>query len=195
METTNNTTMIVGLGNPGLQYRYTRHNAGFMVAQALADKLELKLMRVKFRCQIGDGKLDGIPLIIAKPLTYMNESGSAVSSLLRYFKVPLEWLLVIHDDLDLPLGVLRLRPGGGSAGQRGMQSITEKLGTNAFPRLRFGIGRPPGRMDPADYVLEKFGTSEQELLKMTLDQATSAALSFVRDGLEKAMNLYNGEVG
>ncbi len=195
METTNNTTMIVGLGNPGLQYRYTRHNAGFMVAQALADKLELKLMRVKFRCQIGDGKLDGIPLIIAKPLTYMNESGSAVSSLLRYFKVPLERLLVIHDDLDLPLGVLRLRPGGGSAGQRGMQSITEKLGTNAFPRLRFGIGRPPGRMDPADYVLEKFGTSEQELLKMTLDQATSAALSFVRDGLEKAMNLYNGEVG
>lgn len=195
METTNNTTMIVGLGNPGLQYRYTRHNAGFMVAQALADKLELKLMRVKFRCQIGDGKLDGIPLIIAKPLTYMNESGSAVSSLLRYFKVPLERLLVIHDDLDLPLGVLRLRPGGGSAGQRGMQSITEKLGTNAFPRLRFGIGRPPGRMDPADYVLEKFGTSEQELLKMTLDQATSAALSFVRDGLETAMNLYNGEVG
>src|SRR5690606_9252040 len=132
METTNNTTMIVGLGNPGQQYRYTRHNAGFMVAQALADKLELKLMRVKFRCQIGDGKLDGIPLIIAKPLTYMNESGSAVSSLLRYFKVPLERLLVIHDDLDLPLGVLRLRPGGGSAGQRGMQSITEKLGTNAF---------------------------------------------------------------
>ena len=195
MDAATDTTLIVGLGNPGLQYRYTRHNAGFMVAQALAEKLDINLKRVKFRCQFGEGKPDGTPLIIAKPLTYMNESGSAVSSLLRYFKVPLERLLVIHDDLDLPLGVLRLRPGGGSAGQRGMQSITEKLGTNAFPRLRFGIGRPPGRMDPADYVLEKFGTSEQELLKMTLDQATSAALSFVRDGLEKAMNLYNGEVG
>ena len=125
----------------------------------------------------------------------MNDSGSAVSSLLHYFKVPLERLLVIHDDLDLPLGVLRLRPGGGSAGQRGMQSITEKLGSNAFPRLRFGIGRPPGRMDPADYVLEKFSASEQELLKMTLDQATAAVQTFIRDGLEKAMNQYNGEVG
>lgn len=195
MDSMNITTLIVGLGNPGLRYRYTRHNVGFMVAQALADKLDVNLKRVKFRCQIGDGKLDGVPLIIAKPLTYMNDSGSAVSSLLHYFKVPPERLLVIHDDLDLPLGVLRLRPGGGSAGQRGVQSITEKLGTNAFPRLRFGIGRPPGRMDPADYVLEKFGSSEQELLKMTLDQAISAALSFARDGLEKAMNQYNGEVG
>ena len=195
MDNNNTPTMIVGLGNPGLQYRYTRHNAGFMVAQALAEKLEFNLKRIKFRCQISDGKLDGIPLIIAKPLTYMNDSGSAVSSLLRYFKVPLERLLVIHDDLDLPLGMLRLRPGGGSAGQRGMQSITDKLGTNAFPRLRFGIGRPPGRMDPADYVLEKFSASEQELLKMTLDQAAAAAMTFIREGLEKAMNQYNGEVG
>ncbi|HOE35083.1 MAG: aminoacyl-tRNA hydrolase [Chloroflexi bacterium] len=195
MDSTNDTAMIIGLGNPGVQYRYTRHNAGFMVAQALADKLGISLTRVKFRSQVGSGRLDGIPVIIAKPLTYMNESGSAVSSLLHYFKVPLNRLLVIHDDLDLPLGTLRLRPGGGSAGQRGMQSIADKLGTNAFPRLRFGIGRPPGRMDPADYVLEKFGASEQELLKMTLDQAAAAAVTFIREGLEKAMNLYNGEVG
>ena len=195
MDAATDTTLIVGLGNPGLQYRYTRHNAGFMVAQALAEKLDINLKRVKFRCQFGEGKPDGTPLIIAKPLTYMNDSGSAVSSLLHYFKVPLERLLVIHDDLDLPLGVLRLRPGGGSAGQRGVQSITDKLGTSAFPRLRFGIGRPPGRMDPADYVLEKFRPAEQELLRMTLDQAGSAALCFVREGLEKAMNQYNGEVG
>jgi len=195
METTNGITLIAGLGNPGLQYRYTRHNAGFLVAQALADTLDIPLKRVKFRCQIGEGKLEGTPLIIAKPLTYMNDSGSAVSSLLHYFKVPLERLLVIHDDLDLPLGVLRLRPGGGSAGQRGVQSIADKLGTSAFPRLRFGIGRPPGRMDPADYVLEKFSASEQELLRMTLEQAAAAARAFIRDGLEKAMNQYNGEVG
>jgi len=195
METTNGITLIAGLGNPGLQYRYTRHNAGFLVAQALADTLDIPLKRVKFRCQIGEGKLEGTPLIIAKPLTYMNDSGSAVSSLLHYFKVPLERLLVIHDDLDLPFGVLRLRPGGGSAGQRGVQSIADKLGTSAFPRLRFGIGRPPGRMDPADYVLEKFSASEQELLRMTLEQAAAAARAFIRDGLEKAMNQYNGEVG
>jgi PTH1 family peptidyl-tRNA hydrolase len=195
METTNGITLIAGLGNPGLQYRYTRHNAGFLVAQALADTLDIPLKRVKFRCQIGEGKLEGTPLIIAKPLTYMNDSGSAVSSLLHYFKVPLERLLVIHDDLDLPLGVLRLRPGGGSAGQRGVQSIADKLGTSAFPRLRFGIGRPPGRMDPADYVLEKFSASEQELLRMTLEQAAAAARTFIREGLEKAMNQYNGEVG
>ncbi|HNW95345.1 MAG TPA: aminoacyl-tRNA hydrolase [Anaerolineaceae bacterium] len=195
METTNGITLIAGLGNPGLQYRYTRHNAGFLVAQALADTLDIPLKRVKFRCQIGEGKLEGTPLIIAKPLTYMNDSGSAVSSLLHYFKVPLERLLVIHDDLDLPFGVLRLRPGGGSAGQRGVQSIADKLGTSAFPRLRFGIGRPPGRMDPADYVLEKFSASEQELLRMTLEQAAAAARTFIREGLEKAMNQYNGEVG
>lgn len=195
METTNGITLIAGLGNPGLQYRYTRHNAGFLVAQALADTLDIPLKRVKFRCQIGEGKLEGTPLIIAKPLTYMNDSGSAVSSLLHYFKVPLERLLVIHDDLDLPLGVLRLRPGGGSAGQRGVQSIADKLGTSAFPRLRFGIGRPPGRMDPADYVLEQFSASEQELLRMTLEQAAAAARTFIREGLEKAMNQYNGEVG
>ncbi len=195
METTNGITLIAGLGNPGLQYRYTRHNAGFLVAQALADTLDIPLKRVKFRCQIGEGKLEGTPLIIAKPLTYMNDSGSAVSSLLHYFKVPLERLLVIHDDLDLPLGVLRLRPGGGSAGQRGVQSIADKLGTSAFPRLRFGIGRPPGRMDPADYVLEKFSASEQELLRMTLEQAAAAARTFILEGLEKAMNQYNGEVG
>lgn len=195
METTNGITLIAGLGNPGLQYRYTRHNAGFLVAQALADTLDIPLKRVKFRCQIGEGKLEGTPLIIAKPLTYMNDSGSAVSSLLHYFKVPLERLLVIHDDLDLPFGVLRLRPGGGSAGQRGVQSIADKLGTSAFPRLRFGIGRPPGRMDPADYVLEQFSASEQELLRMTLEQAAAAARTFIREGLEKAMNQYNGEVG
>jgi len=102
MDSTNDTAMIIGLGNPGVQYRYTRHNAGFMVAQALADKLGISLTRVKFRSQVGSGRLDGIPVIIAKPLTYMNESGSAVSSLLHYFKVPLNRLLVIHDDLDLP---------------------------------------------------------------------------------------------
>ena len=188
-------TLIVGLGNPGLAYRYNRHNVGFMVADALADKLEIPLKRVKFKAQIGNGKLGDIPVIIAKPLTFMNNSGEAVAPLVRYFKVPLERLLVIHDDMDLPLGTLRMRPSGGSAGHNGMLSIFDKLGTNVIPRLRVGIGRPPGRMDPADYVLQDFPRSEEELLSMVIAQACEAALAFITTGLEKAMNTYNGEVG
>ena len=188
-------TLIVGLGNPGLAYRHNRHNVGFMVADALADKLEIPLKRVKFKAQIGNGKLEDIPIIIAKPLTFMNNSGEAVAPLVRYFKVPLERLLVIHDDMDLPLGTLRMRPSGGSAGHNGMLSIFDKLGTNAIPRLRVGIGRPPGRMDPADYVLQDFPKGDEELLKMVIAQACEAALAFITTGLEKAMNTYNGEVG
>ena len=188
-------TLIVGLGNPVLAYRHNRHNVGFMVADALADKLEIPLKRVKFKAQIGNGKLGDIPVIIAKPLTFMNNSGEVVAPLVRYFKVPLERLLVIHDDMDLPLGTLRMRPSGGSAGHNGMLSIFDKLGTNAIPRLRVGIGRPPGRMDPADYVLQDFPRSEEELLSMVIAQACEAALAFITTGLEKAMNTYNGEVG
>ena len=188
-------TLIVGLGNPVLAYRHNRHNVGFMVVDTLADKLEIPLKRVKFKAQIGNGKLGDIPIIIAKPLTFMNNSGEAVAPLVRYFKVPLERLLVIHDDMDLPLGTLRMRPSGGSAGHNGMLSIFDKLGTNAIPRLRVGIGRPPGRMDPADYVLQDFPRSEEELLSMVIAQACEAALAFITNGLEKAMNTYNGEVG
>ena len=188
-------TLIVGLGNPVLAYRHNRHNVGFMVVDTLADKLEIPLKRVKFKAQIGNGKLGDIPIIIAKPLTFMNNSGEAVAPLVRYFKVPLERLLVIHDDMDLPLGTLRMRPSGGSAGHNGMLSIFDKLGTNAIPRLRVGIGRPPGRMDPADYVLQDFPRSEEELLKMVIAQACEAVLAFITTGLEKAMNTYNGEVG
>ena len=188
-------TLIVGLGNPVLAYRHNRHNVGFMVVDTLADKLEIPLKRVKFKAQIGNGKLGDIPVIIAKPLTFMNNSGEAVAPLVRYFKVPLERLLVIHDDMDLPLGTLRMRPSGGSAGHNGMLSIFDKLGTNAIPRLRVGIGRPPGRMDPADYVLQDFPRSEEELLSMVIAQACEAALAFITNGLEKAMNTYNGEVG
>ncbi|HBG59174.1 MAG TPA: aminoacyl-tRNA hydrolase [Anaerolineaceae bacterium] len=188
-------TLIVGLGNPGLAYRHNRHNIGFMVADVLAQKLEIPLKRVKFKAQIGNGKVEGIPVIIAKPLTYMNNSGEAVAPLVHYFKVPLERLLVIHDDMDLPLGTLRMRPSGGSAGHNGMLSIFDKLGTNAIPRLRVGIGRPPGRMDPADYVLQDFPKSEEELLNMVIAQACEAVLAFITTGLEKAMNTYNGEVG
>lgn len=189
-----NTFLIVGLGNPGLAYRKNRHNFGFMAVEALAGELDINLKRMKFKAMIGEGQVAGQSIVIAKPLTYMNDSGLAVAPLVRYFKIDLDHLIVIHDDLDLPLGTLRLRPTGGNAGQRGMASIINQLGTQDFPRMRLGIGRPPGRMDPVDYVLANFLPGETDLRDIVLKQAVEALQTFVRYGLEDTMNKYNGEV-
>jgi PTH1 family peptidyl-tRNA hydrolase len=183
--------LIVGLGNPGRQYENNRHNVGFMAMNNLAGKLGERYAKVESKALISKCTYQERHLVLVKPQTYMNLSGRAVSSLLRYYKVPLEHLLVAYDDVDLPLGVIRLRPGGGSAGQKGMQSIIEQLGTEEFGRLRIGIGRPPGRMEAADYVLQDFSRSEQETLDIVLDTATDAILTFITEGLEKAMNQYN----
>lgn len=187
--------MIVGLGNPGLAYRHTRHNFGFLAVDALADALNIPVKRVKFKAMIGEGKFGESKVVLVKPMTFMNESGRAIAPLLRFFKLPLSNLLVIHDDLDLPLGTLRLRPSGGTSGQRGMASIITQLGTQEFPRMRLGIGRPPGQMDPVDYVLKDFLPGEKELLKIVLQTVVEASQTFINEGLTKTMNKYNGEVG
>jgi PTH1 family peptidyl-tRNA hydrolase len=184
--------LIVGLGNPGRQYAANRHNVGFMVLSRLAEKLGEQFNRVESHALLAKANLHGVRLILAKPQTYMNGSGNAVRSLLRFYKIPPQQLLVAFDDVDLPLETLRLRAEGGSGGQKGMQSIIEQLGSEEFPRLRVGIGRPPGRMEAADYVLQDFAKNEQELLDLTLNRAVDAILTFVTDGLDKAMNLYNG---
>jgi PTH1 family peptidyl-tRNA hydrolase len=184
--------LIVGLGNPGRQYAANRHNVGFMVVSRLAEKLGEQFNRMESRALVAKALYQVQRLILAKPQTYMNGSGNAVRSLLRFYKIPAQQLLVVFDDVDLPLETLRLRADGGSGGQKGMQSIIEQLGSEAFPRLRVGIGRPPGRMEAADYVLQDFPKSEQELLDLTLNRAVDAILIFVRDGLDKAMNQYNG---
>lgn len=194
-QNTNGPFLIVGLGNPGDQYRHTRHNFGFMVIDRLAEKLAVSLKKVKFKALLAESKLDGQALILAKPMTFMNDSGRAVGPLLRFFKVPPDHLLIVHDDLDLPLGSLRLRPTGSSGGQRGVASIIATLGTQDFPRLRLGISRPPGQMDPVAYVLQNFTPAEAELKEMVLNQAADAALTFIREGMQAAMNQYNGEVG
>lgn len=194
-QNTNGPFLIVGLGNPGDQYRHTRHNFGFMVIDRLAEKLAVSLKKVKFKALLAETKLDGQALILAKPMTFMNDSGRAVGPLLRFFKVPPDHLLIVHDDLDLPLGSLRLRPTGSSGGQRGVASIIATLGTQDFPRLRLGISRPPGQMDPVAYVLQNFTPAEAELKEMVLNQAADAALTFIREGMQAAMNQYNGEVG
>lgn len=186
--------LIVGLGNPGIKYRETRHNFGFMVLDALADELNIPLKKLKYKAMIGEGRLDDAKLILARPLTYMNNSGDAVWQLAKFFKVPHNHIMVAHDDLDLPLGVLRLRPGGGASGQRGVASIIQKLGTQDFPRVRLGISRPPGQMDPVDYVLEKFLPSEKTLRDIVIKEAVAAIQVFVREGLNAAMNRYNGDV-
>ncbi len=184
--------LIAGLGNPGAQYRGTRHNVGFMVVDQLAKRLETSFSRLESRALVTKADYQGKRLVLVKPVTYMNLSGQAVGSLARFYKVPRENLLATYDDVDLPLGTLRLRPGGGSAGHRGMASIIEKLGSQEFPRLRVGVSRPPGRMEAADYVLQPFAASEKELLNVALEAAVDAILVFVSEGLNAAMNKFNG---
>jgi len=188
------TYLLVGLGNPGREYRTNRHNLGFMTIDQLSQALGIRMSRVQSKALVGIGPMDQSKVVVAKPQTYMNLSGQAVSSLLRFYKIPLDRLLVIHDELDLPLGTLRLRPGGGSAGNRGLASIIEQLGTQEFPRLRIGIGHPPGQMSGADYVLRDFPPVERELLEMVLKRAVEAVQVFVKSGLEAAMNQYNGSL-
>jgi PTH1 family peptidyl-tRNA hydrolase len=190
----NSPYLIVGLGNPGPKYHNNRHNVGFMVADALGDRANIPIRRFEFRALIGKGDYAGARLILAKPQTYMNNSGQAVSALVNFYKIPTEKILVIHDDLDLPFGTLRMRPQGGAGGQRGLGSIIAKLNTQNFARLRVGISRPPGRMDPSDYVLHDFDPPEEEMLPEVLETAVEAIKMFIIEDIEKAMNKFNGPV-
>ena len=148
------TYLIIGLGNPGREYRQTRHNVGFMFVDRLTVKLNARFTRLQSRALVASAHFQERKIILAKPQTFMNLSGQSVQGLMHFYKLPLENLLIAHDDLDLPVGTIRIRPDGGSAGQKGMLSIIERLGTADFPRLRVGIDRPPGRMDAAAYVLQ-----------------------------------------
>ncbi|MBN2149380.1 MAG: aminoacyl-tRNA hydrolase [Anaerolineales bacterium] len=183
--------LIVGLGNPGRTYQHTRHNIGFMALDGLAKRLGEAFSRVEFKALVLKSSYKGQRLVLAKPQTFMNASGQAVGTLMRFYKVPLENMIILYDDVDLPLGSLRIRPGGGSAGQKGMQSIIAQLGTEAFPRLRLGVSRPPGQMDAATYVLQRFRKDEKEIIEIALHRAADAVLTFVTESLDQAMNLYN----
>jgi peptidyl-tRNA hydrolase, PTH1 family len=184
--------LIAGLGNPGREYRETRHNIGFMIIDRLCKDAGVSLSRVQSKALVAVANMEGCRLVLAKPQTFMNLSGQSVGGLCRFYKVPPSQLMVAHDDLDLPLGTIRIRPGGGSAGQKGVQSIIQQLSTQDFPRLRLGIGRPPGQMDPSAYVLQRFTKQEQELVDAVLDRAAAAVRTFIRDGLNTAMNQFNG---
>jgi PTH1 family peptidyl-tRNA hydrolase len=192
--TTENTFLIVGLGNPGREYKDNRHNVGFMLIDRLSVRLNARLTRMQAKALVGSVNYDDNKLILAKPQTYMNLSGQSIQGLARFYKVPLEYMIVAHDDLDLPFGAIRIRPGGGPGGQKGVASAIERLGTKDFRRLRIGIGRPPGRMNPSDYVLQDFAHSDSILLSEVLERAAEATLTFVTEGLNAAMNKFNGEV-
>ncbi len=188
------TYLLVGLGNPGREYRDNRHNIGFMVVDELSAQFGISLTRVQSRSLVGIGIREEKRVILAKPQTYMNLSGQAVTGLTRFYKILPDCLLVIHDDMDLPFGTLRIRPSGGSGGQKGLASIIEQLGTDGFPRMRLGIGRPPRGMDPAEYVLQPFSQSEQKMLPIFLGNAVEAVETYLDHGLEIAMSRFNGNV-
>jgi PTH1 family peptidyl-tRNA hydrolase len=186
------TYLLIGLGNPGREYRDNRHNVGFMLIDRLAVRLDARGMKVQAKAIVTTATYQERKLILAKPQTYMNLSGHSAQGLLNFYKIPVENMIVAHDDLDLPFGNIRIRPKGGPGGQKGMASTIEQLGTNGFPRLRIGIGRPPGRMDPAAYVLQDFSREEMRALSEIIDRAADAALEFVMNGVNAAMNKYNG---
>lgn len=184
--------LIVGLGNPGREYTQTRHNFGFMLIDRLTLRLNARGMKVQSKAIVITAQYEGRKLILAKPQTYMNLSGQSVQGLVRFYKLPLEHVLVAHDDLDLPFCTIRMRPGGGPGGQKGIKSTIDQLGTPEFARLRLGIDRPPGRMDAAAYVLQDFTQKELLTVSETLDRAADAALTWALEGLNAAMNKFNG---
>ncbi|MCS6773237.1 MAG: aminoacyl-tRNA hydrolase [Anaerolineae bacterium] len=183
--------LIVGLGNPGSTYAQNRHNAGFLCIDAFASKHGLSFNKMMFRGLTAHGTIEGQSLALVKPMTFMNLSGECVGSLARFYKVPPEAVLVIYDDLDLPPGQLRLRAQGGAGGHNGMKSIIAHLGTEAFPRLRIGIGRPPDRMAPRDYVLQDLTQVELDQLRATFDRAAEGIRLWLTEGIERAMNWVN----
>ena len=184
--------LVVGLGNPGPTYAGNRHNVGQMVLDVLAREVPGSFTAHKTRAAVLDGRLGvgpgGAPgprVVLAKPGSYMNVSGGPVAALVTFYQVPLERLLVVHDELDLPAETLRLKRGGGEGGHNGLKSISQAIGSRDYLRLRVGIGRPPGRMDAADYVLRDFSASERPGLAVTLEEAAEAIEDLVADGLEK----------
>lgn len=188
--------LVVGLGNPGPGYAGNRHNVGFMVADLLAERVGGRFKAHRSRAQVVEGRLGppgpaGRRMVLAKPMTYMNLSGGPVSALAGFYKVPLERLVVVHDELDLEYGTLRLKLGGGDNGHNGLKSLSKSLGRE-YLRVRFGVGRPPGRMEVADYVLKDFSAVERKDLGYFVDRTADAVEALVTEGLERAQNSFNG---
>ncbi len=184
--------LVVGLGNPGPDYAGTRHNVGVLVVDELAERARGRFAKHKrAHAQVAEERLQGHRAVLAKPSSYMNESGGPVKGLLDFYKVPMEQLVVIHDELDIAFGTLRLKLGGGDNGHNGLKSIRRSTGSGDFYRVRVGIGRPPGRQDPADFVLKPWSSVERKELPMLVSDAADAVELLLHEGLERAQNRFN----
>ncbi len=188
--------LIVGLGNPGPQYAGNRHNVGFFIADLLAERTGVKFGRHrKAVAEVAESRLgfgvDAPRLVLVKPLTYMNLSGGPAAALSQFYKVPPEQIIAVHDELDIPYGQLRLKVGGGEGGHNGLRSMTKSLATKEYVRVRFGVGRPPGRQDPADFVLSDFSSVERKELDFLVDRAADAVEAIVKGGLAAAQQTYH----
>lgn len=192
MSTDTTPWLVVGLGNPGPDYAGTRHNVGFLVVEELAARARGRFAKHKrAHAQVAEERLQGQRAVLAKPSSYMNESGGPVKGLLDFYKVPTDRLVVVHDELDIPFAALRLKLGGGDNGHNGLRSIRRSTGTGDFYRVRVGIGRPPGRQDPADFVLKPWGSAERAELPMLVSDAADAVELLLHEGLERAQNRYH----
>ncbi|MET8777720.1 aminoacyl-tRNA hydrolase [Nocardia sp. NPDC050713] len=188
-ESTTGPALVIGLGNPGPEYERTRHNVGFLVADVLAERVGGRFaVHKKSGADLLQARLDGRQVLIAKPRSYMNLSGRPVAALARFFSVPPTEVIVVHDELDLPFGAVKLKRGGGEGGHNGLRSISSALTTKDYVRTRIGIGRPPGRQDPADFVLKPFSAPERKEVPVIVEQAADAVELLLRVGLETAQN-------
>ena len=183
--------LVVGLGNPGPKYAGNRHNAGFMVVDALAAAENERWKVHRANAEIVETRLGGVPVVLVKPRTYMNLSGGPVAGLARFYKVPPARIVVVHDEMDIDFGALKLKKGGGSGGHNGLKSLTASLSGPDYLRVRFGVGRPPGRMDPAGYVLRDFAGPERAELELNVERAADAVRTLLEEGLDRAQNIYH----
>ena len=184
--------LVVGLGNPGERYEGTRHNLGRRGVERLAERLGSRFRKVRFQpLEVAEARADGEQLLLVRPLTFMNVSGPPIASLARRRKVPPERVVAVHDEIDLAFGALKVKRGGSTAGHRGLDSLAGGLGSRDFHRVRLGVGRPPGRMDPADYVLKRFAKHERNDAELLADRGTDAVLTLIQDGLERAQDRHN----
>ena len=183
--------LVVGLGNPGPSYAGNRHNVGFMVLDLLGDRAGARFKAHKGRADVVEGRLAGQRAVLAKPKTYMNLSGGPVASLRDFFKVPTDRIVVVHDELDIPYGAIRLKLGGGDNGHNGLRSITSAIGSKDYLRVRVGVGRPPGRQDAADFVLKDFSGAEKKDLGFHVDRAADAVEALLTGPLEAAQNTFH----
>ncbi|UQX89347.1 aminoacyl-tRNA hydrolase [Jatrophihabitans telluris] len=183
--------LVVGLGNPGPKYAATRHNAGFLVVDELGRRAGGNFKSHKANADVLEGRLEGIAVVLAKPKSFMNVSGGPVKALAQFYKIEPDHIVVVHDELDLPFAGLRLKSGGGEGGHNGLKSTTASLGTRDYARVRFGIGRPPGRQDPAEFVLREFAAAERKDLDFLVDRAADAVEAILTGGVEAAQNHFN----